>query len=181
MSPPKALSHGLKARVDNREDPNMIKAAPHCFTMCKGSTMPPKHRERVQSFEQDAVYCCVKSYIRDVDLQQDPLVMIKPGWSLLSRVPQIVKERDELSEKQVRDAHALMHVCKNVVSPALERTVQALTDRLLKRTYNVPKLDWMLQPLMTEIVRLPEERNQYFPHLPASTWQLQAKITRAKL
>ena len=179
-----AFCDGLKARKDRNvgdDEGDNVKPGAHCFTMIHGKNMPPQHREQVSGFCGEDVYCCVKSFIRDTSLQQEPLLVVKSGWTLPSRAPSIVHERVALTDRQVKDAHTLHWVCKKVISPCLDKAAKALEDRLKQRKYQVPKLTWMQEPLMTEMIHHPDSRSPYFPHLSSSTWIMHTKTVRAKL
>ena len=119
--------------------------APHCFTFQKGEALSRQCKEMLPGsvVEMDSIYCCVKSFVRDVKLQQPPLLSLRPSHlqRLGSLWPDTILDRHPLTEREVADTVKLSRLCQDKY--AMPRAAQALQAYLTDRTYSVPPLTWL--------------------------------------
>ena len=160
--------------------------APHAFSFKLGVLLTASERNMLQEsglpLEEDAVYCCVKTYMRDTCLQQPPVHCIRAAqarrvWTL-SPSPTSVHPRAARSEDDVKHITTLAHACKHELNlPDAGAALQAL---LTDRQAFLPRLKWLetyTRENLVETLR-PRLRNPYFPHLPESSWRLVAEKRR---
>jgi hypothetical protein len=119
--------------------------APHCFTFQKGEALCQQYADMLPtgSAEPASVYCCVKSFVRDVKLQQPPLLCLRPAQLLRldSMWPEEILDRHPLTEREVADAVKLSRLCQDKYD--MPRAAAALRSYLTDRNYSVPALTWL--------------------------------------
>ena len=122
--------------------------APHCFTFQRGEALCRQYRDMLPGgvAETDAVYCCVTAFVRDVGLQQPPLLCLRPAQllQLAGMWPDTILERHPLKEKEVQDAVRLSKLCREKYQ--MPRAADALHAYLVERNYSVPALTWLQRP-----------------------------------
>ena len=122
---------------------------PHCFTFQRGEALCKQYRDMLPGgvAETDAVYCCVKAFVRDAGLQQPPLLCLRPAQLLqmAGLWPDTVLERHALKEKEIQDAVKLSKLCREKYQ--MPRAADALQAYLMERNYAVPALTWLQRPL----------------------------------
>lgn len=93
--------------------------------------------------QPDAVYCCVKSFVRDVGLQQPPLLCLRPEHLLRlgSLWPEEILERQPLKKGQIEDIVKLSRLCQDKYE--MPGAAAALQAYLTERNYSVPALTWL--------------------------------------
>ena len=138
----------------------------------------PQQRRRcpgVPESEED-VFCCVKTYMRDLELQQAPVLVIpadRPG-RVATPGPVNVVPLHEMKAKTIEQLLLLAQECEMELD--LPRAAQALKDLVRKRVYILPDDTWLTtvcQP--TRVVEVPGG-NPFFQHLPETSWQLVARL-----
>ena len=155
--------------------------APHCFMLMKGASLSRSYRDMMDHApESTSVYCCVKSYVRDLGLQQAPVLVLREQRLVLLRspAPQDIVERKELSDKEIRSCLKLAQVCETKFQ--MPDAAAALRDTVYKREYHRIAFAWCLQPRPYFPSEADEhgQRNVYFPHLPDHTWELVARVAQ---
>jgi len=106
--------------------------------------------------ETDAVYCCVKAFVRDLGLQQPPLLCLRPAQllRLAGMWPDTILERHPLKEREVQDTVKLSKLCREKYQ--MPRAADALLAYLVERNYSVPALTWLQRPCMPCLGLYPE-------------------------
>ena len=133
--------------------------------------------------EDDAVYCCVKTYMRDTHLQQEPHHCVKAAqarrvWAL-SPAPTAIVPRGQRSEEEIKNITVLADACKHELGlPDAGAVLEAL---LTDRRVSLPCLTWLETLTRDNVVETlrPRLRNPYFPHLPEVSWRLAAEVKRS--
>ena len=123
------------------------------------------------------VYCCVKTYMRDLDLQQAPvLVLPARAMARVTAAPTTILPLHEMQPKVIEQYVALAGVCDAELG--LKRAAAALLAMVSERLYTLPGDEW----LAAEAAPRTDTRgggHAYFPHLPAQSWQLMVRHHRA--
>lgn len=127
---------------------------------------------------QEDVFCCVKTYMRDTELQQAPTLVIPADRRV--RVPTAgpvnIVPLHEMKGKMIEQYLLLAQECEMELD--LPRAAQALKDLVRKREYIRPPDQWLTricQPLPT---MEDETGNPFFRHLPATSFQLVSRFGR---
>ena len=119
--------------------------APHCFTFQRGAGLCRQYRDMLPGgqVEAEAVYCCVKAFVRDAALQQPPLLCLRPGQlhRLATLWPDTILERHPLTQREVEDVVKLSRLCQEKYQ--MPRAAMALRAYLVERNYSVPALTWL--------------------------------------
>ena len=78
-----------------------------------GKRMSKTYKDMCQDAQDDAVYCCVKAYVRDTHLQQPPVLVVAPGrqHNVDTEFPKQVIARKELSKDEITDHLKLAQLC----------------------------------------------------------------------
>lgn len=92
--------------------------------------------------EPASVYCCVKSFVRDVQLQQPPVLCLRPEQlqRLDGPFPRTLLEQRPLKEKEILDVVQLSSCCEKY---EMHRAARALKAYVRNRYYTVPALTWL--------------------------------------
>jgi hypothetical protein len=124
----------------------------------------------------DDIFCCVKTYMRDVELQQEPVLTILADRGLYMKhaqpEPLCVLARVPLHEEVVKTLATLAHICGTKFG--MPRAAAALQRLALDRSLVLPADRWL--PKMEQQARVASTDNPYFPHLPATSWRLLARF-----
>ena len=168
------MDNCFKPRPHAPGQPNEDKEVPHVFQMVKGKQLTARHREMMDvTVENEAVYCCVKMYIRDVALSQPPEKVVRANMMVHGDFPVDVHGLAPLTAKQVSTYSKIRDLCQykyNVPAAA-----QAFTDLMAQRVGGVLNLTWMSLP--PQGADMPEpEGHVYFPYLPKACWNLVVKF-----
>lgn len=133
-----------------------------------------------RSPNDDDVFCCVKTYMRDMDLQQEPVLAIPAGHSKLVKTaePVGILPMHEMAPKTIEDLLLLASTCERELG--LSRAASALTNLVLKRQYRLPPKGWLGQVGEPRPALGVDEGHPFFPHLPKSSWKLLAKQHHAR-
>ena len=118
------------------------------------------------------VFCCVKAYMRDTQLQQYPVYCL-PSVRLgrvRSPAPQTVAERKPLTKENIKDWAALATWCETP-GAQMPKAAKALRDFIGDVVWTCPPLTWLTE-VHREDSRAMETGNVFFPHLPRSSWRL---------
>jgi hypothetical protein len=121
------------------------------------------------------VMCCVKTYMRDQQLQDIPTLVIPFGHELRVRSPSPlqIKRCHELTEKQIDQYLALACLCEEEFD--LPQAAARLRKLVVERVYEIPDASW-LEGAEVDRPRSLELGHSIFPHLPAASWRLTSKI-----
>lgn len=160
---------------------------PHAFSFKLGVLLTASEKTMLQEcqlpIEDDAVYCCVKTYMRDTHLQQEPLHCVKAAqarrvWAL-SPAPTAIVPRGQRSEEEIKNITVLADACKHELG--LPDAGAALEALLTDRRVFLPRLTWLETFTRDNVVETlrPRLRNPYFPHLPEVSWRLVAEVKRS--
>jgi hypothetical protein len=117
------------------------------------------------------VMCCVKTYMRDAQLQQAP-VLVLPSRSLPSLAspePTKVVPCHELNAKQISHYLELSELCKDELE--LPRAQVALRQLVYHRETQLPAPGW-LGFMGEDKAVVPDVGHPFFPHLPRTSWKL---------
>ena len=160
-----------------RERPNgeATHEVPHCWTMVQGDQLSARHRAMLSKpVDPTGVYCCIKMYVRDLNLSQEPLFIASrlSAAAITTRSPSLVHAQMPLSTKQISTYSKLAELCSGKFE--LPRAAQALRKLIFDRTYAVYSLKWLEQsPRQFEIE---PEGYGTMPYLPRKCWRLAAKF-----
>ena len=120
---------------------------------------------------QTDVFCCVKAYMRDTQLQQFPVFCL-PNVRLgqvRSPVPETVAERKPLTQDNIKDWAALATWCETP-GASMPDAAKALREFIGAAGWTCPPLKWLTE--VRRDTRAFETGNVFFPHLPRSSWRL---------
>ena len=119
----------------------------------------------------DDTYCVVKAYMRDVKLNQDPLLVL--DQSDIGRVRHRPSPLHALGTKQVE--HYLT-LAVHLEDEGMYKAAKALRHLVHDLSYELKRLRWLEEPRQIPLtIAPPIADNPIFPHLPATTWQLQVR------
>ena len=156
--------------------------SPHAFTFKLRRDLLATAREWLQASpdvkcHDDDVYCCVKTYMRDTDLQQAPVLVLPYSRAQRLRLaaPTKVIPLHELSPKTIEQLLTLALTCEEFLG--LPRAAGALRDLVHTREYHLPSDVWLCSPGVSHPL-LEVGGNPYFQHLPPQSWQLLVKHHR---
>ena len=160
--------------------------APHAFTFKQGRDLSQSERAWLEPSEgasrslgvSEDVYCCVKTYMRDTQLQQEPvLVLPAERHALLVDEPREVCSRHAMGKKKIENYTKLKAKLKDY---GMTRAADALHALMYDRTYAFPALRWLRHGWTVERADRGDSGNYFFPHLPASSWRLFAGDKRRR-
>ena len=161
----RSLHHGFQTRGG-------IETA-HSFCY-KPRALTPEQRAGGDEWDS---FCAVKAYMRDVHLNQEPLVVLTPAEA--GRVerycPQDVVPLRPFSKDRIV---SLMALRAALLKPQFEllQAADAIFDLIHSDEYSLMRKKWLAEPRRVEV--LDEEAVQgsaVFPHLPRTTWALQSQ------
>ncbi|CAK9102316.1 unnamed protein product, partial [Durusdinium trenchii] len=123
---PDAMLDHIKAKLEPRvaarkEDiwncfkPRAGIPTPHCFMCMKGKNLPRKYAVMLEEPKEDeAVYCCVKGFVRDTCLLQPPVYLSPPGrhTAIRESQPGQLIGKKEMSESEIQSYIKLAQLCK---------------------------------------------------------------------
>ena len=147
----------------------------------QGKNIPQKYSVMLRDgVQQDATYCCVKSFVRDTSLQQPPVLLSPAGRAsaIATRLPTQLIAKREMTEDEIKNFLKLASLCSAKYGMPL--AAEALKNMVFSRDYESVQFCWLLQPhLATYGVThsFPKGDNVHFPHLPDSTWQMCARVS----
>lgn len=152
--------------------------APHSFAFKMGANLTVEEKASVPAspavpaVQADAVYCNVKAYMRDLALQQPPVLCIPAGRS--SRVTAISRSPQDLVLPRVMTRETMSGCLQlaNLLRDELPRAAAALRDFVYSRHAEIPPFPWLETYQQSGVVNARQARNVHFPHLPAVLWKL---------
>ena len=109
---------------------------PHCFTFIQGKNLPQKYTVLLtDAVQQDATYCCVKSFVRDTMLQQPPLILSPAGRvsAIATHLPTQLLAKREMTEDEIKNYLKLAALCN--VKYGMPRASEALKKMIYSRDY----------------------------------------------
>ncbi|CAK9105168.1 Uncharacterized protein SCF082_LOCUS49026, partial [Durusdinium trenchii] len=117
---PDAMLDHIKAKLEPRDIWNCFKPragipTPHCFMCMKGKNLPRKYAVMLEEPKEDeAVYCCVKGFVRDTCLLQPPVYLSPPGrhTAIRESQPGQLIGKKEMSESEIQSYIKLAQLCK---------------------------------------------------------------------
>ena len=120
------------------------------------------------------ILCCVKTYMRDPHLQQPP-VLVLPHGRLPLRTPEPCQPvpLKSLTGRQIDHFLELAQLCSEKLD--LPDAAKALNDHVRLREYPIVPQGWLGEPGHCHAAP-PPSSNPFFPHLPASSFQLLANL-----
>jgi hypothetical protein len=140
----------------------------------RAASRRPSPGVQVQESDED-VMCCVKTYMRDIDLQQ-ALVLALPA-DRCSRVaatgPANVVPMHEMGPKTIESLLLLAQMCETELD--LPRAARGLQDLVRKRVYTFLVDEWLTRECQPQPSVATMGGNPFFAHLPATSWQLVAR------
>ena len=170
------LSNAFRPRAAPAADrPAGQQEVPHCFTLLQGRDLSKSHKDLMnETVQAEGTYCCVKMYVRDLNLSQPPLLVCTPERivRVQGQVPKTVHAMVPLSSKQIAMYSALEALCRTKF--ALPKAAEAVRALLWDRSYRVFDLSWLEQ--QSQVFEPAPEGHAYFPNLPRSCWQLLARF-----
>lgn len=147
--------------------------APHSFTFKLGqdlaaseSSMCPHNPEAL------GTYCCVKTYMRDLRLQQAPellLAELEVEQKVHQEQPQALVPLHALAPVAISGFLQLSRLCQDSYDMPL--AAKALHHLAVDRTLSLPVDRW-LDRAGHRVGPLMDTGNIYFPHLPETSWRL---------
>ena len=172
----------LGLKTDNCYMTRQGQEAPHSFSMKLGSLLTQSERAMILQvpgappFEPNAVYCCVKMFLRSTQLQQAPVYQMPVARAARIQTmspTQIL--RKELSESDIKQHLSLAGVCTEL---DMQSAAAALRSQVYSRRYFLPSLTWLETFQQPDLLDVAAARtlNPYFPHLPETSWKMVAKL-----
>ena len=155
--------------------------APHAFSFklrrdCTRADFNDTVRKgRVMPGNPCDVMICVKTYMRDTQLQDVPDVAMTPAnaAAVVQPSPSEVKPVHPLTEKQIDDYLNIAHMCrKDFNLPAAAERLNILVN---VRRYQMPASPWLERSEVARPGSL-ELGESLFPHLPRASWKLVCKV-----
>ena len=118
------------------------------------------------------VFCMVKNYMRDTDLQQAPEQCLDHSTLRVVRTagPPEVVQKGALSAAAITSYLKLADFCDRELG--LKRASQALRDLVHVRQYHIPRAGWLEEPGQHAREMPQPEGNPYYNHLPKPSWKL---------
>lgn len=171
----KVLCHNRRHPFFGRKRGSEDKETPHSFAFKLGSCLDATEAAMLHEVLPDAVYCCVKTFMRDCQLQQPPELCIprERALTILTDLPQGYVSRRPLTSTEISTCLSLAAA---VLEMGLVQAEAALQDHVRVRRYALAPLSW-LRDLQQPNMHIPDAgRNPYFSHLPASSWKLIAEL-----
>ena len=162
--------------------------APHSFTyklymdLTHEEKANAKHHRSFQRPNPHDVMCCVKTYMRDRNLQQDPLCVLPAdrGQSAdLTDSPLRYSGLSMSSSEQDR----LLAMATILEEPVYGYLRAATAIRSLVQACNQPAVpgketDWMSMPVDVRQPLVLENHNPFFSHLPETSWHMRVQVHR---
>jgi len=149
--------------------------APHSFSFKLGRDLSQSDRawlgpeSRSLDVSED-VYCCVKTYMRDSHLQQEPVVILPAGREeRLVGEPRDICSRHAMSKEKINN---YMKLATKLKENGLSRAATALHALVFDRSFSLPVITWLRSGWHVERDDRDDPGNYFFRHLPASSWRL---------
>lgn len=149
--------------------------APHSFSFKLGRDLCQSDRawlgpaSRSLDVSED-VYCCVKTYMRDTQLQQEPTLILPVGRDeRLADEPRDICSRHAMSKEKINN---YMKLATKLKDNGLSRAAQALHALVFDRSFSLPAFPWLRSGWRVERDYGDNSGNFFFRHLPASSWRL---------
>ena len=120
--------------------------APHAFSFKLGRDLCDSEKAWLGGVlrcpgESEDVYCCVKTYMHDTQLQQAPVIILPAGrHERLVGEPQDVCSRKPMPKTEVDN---YMKLTTKLKEHGLDRAATALHALVLDQSYSLPTLPWL--------------------------------------
>ena len=163
-----ACRGGIETAHSFSYKPQALLSAQECDQFPGGPDLRQSHGNTMD------VYCVVKAYVRDIALNQAPLLVLRPADAqrVQGRVPCNIVPLRPLSTERVETLLSLAGALE-LPGQELPRAVAAIKDLVHSTAYALMDLPWLEQPRQ---VHVPEGEavgaSPVFPHLPRLTWPL---------
>ena len=123
------------------------------------------------------VLCNVKAYMRDLHLNQEPLLVLLPASveNVTEPLPTGVVPLRPCSQNRIE---SLLSLADALQRPQfnLPTAAAAIRDLLRSTAYDLMGLPWLTHPRQVEVAELEALQGPaVFPHLPRTTWPLMVK------
>ena len=173
------LDNCFKPRARKRDQAaDEVFEVPHCFTCIRGKQLSQRHRDLLTApLDVDGIYICVKMYVRDLNLSQPPLHVVRSrsAIALEGDAPTTLHRQEALTSKQAASISKLLELCRYQYN--LPAAADALDDLIKGQVPRLTNLSWVsLRDRHDEDPEL--EGHVYFPHLPKHCWQMVVKFRR---
>ncbi len=150
--------------------------APHSFAFKLGQDLAPREAAMCTGVpESQGTYCCVKTYMRDLQLQQPPELLLGAldvERELATSEPTTVLPLHPLAAVAISGFLQLSALCKNQYDMPLAGA--ALHHLAVNRDVALPRDRW-LDCAGRRPADVVDSGNIYFPHLPETSWRLLVK------
>ena len=120
--------------------------APHAFSFKLGCDLSQSDRAWLSPASgsldvSEDVYCCVKTYMRDTQLQQEPMLILPAGRDeQLVGEPRDICSRHVMSKDKIRN---YMKLATKLKENCLSRAADALHALVFDRSYSLPSFPWL--------------------------------------
>jgi hypothetical protein len=155
--------------------------APHSFSYRRAESLTPTELAMLPAAERQAlmardVSSCVKTYVRDIELQQPPVLIVRPNeLADLGPEPLELVLRKPLTNKLLEGYLTLAQACERDLDMPL--AANALRDLVQAREYTMCHSPFLTsQHARLQRTSLEDLGHPYFPHLPKSSWRLLARV-----
>ena len=149
--------------------------------MCmKGKNLPRKYAVMLEEPKEDeAVYCCVKGFVRDTCLLQPPVYLSPPGrhTAIRESQPGQLIGKKEMSESEIQSYIKLAQLCKTKFD--MPEAADALHKFVHERHYESVQFQFLAHPHRARygVVReQPAGTNIHFPFFSVTTWHMCARV-----
>ena len=122
----------------------------------------------------DDTYCIVKPYMRDTNLNQDPLLVLdqRDASRVRESVPSAVVPLHALGIKQVEN---YLTLAVHLEDEGMHDAAGAIRQLVHDRSYQLKRLRWLEEPRRIPLAIAVPASNPIFPHWPATTWELKVR------
>ena len=150
--------------------------AAHSFAYLSRCELSESMKQMVPATgNDDDTYCVVKAYMRDTNLNQDPLLVLDQHdvSRVQESVPSAVVPLHALGVKQVEN---YLTLAVHLEDEGMHDAASAIRQLVHDRSYELKRLRWLEEPRRIPLaIAAPIASNPIFPHLPATTWQLKVR------
>ena len=150
--------------------------AAHSFAYLSRCEMSESMKQTLPAAgNDDDTYCVVKAYMRDTNLNQDPLLVLDQmdAGRVQESVPSAVVPLHALGVKQVEN---YLTLAVHLEDEGMHDAAGAIRQLVHDRSYQLKRLRWLEEARRIPLaIAVPAASNPIFPHLPAMTWQLKVR------
>ena len=147
--------------------------APHAFSYKLGKDLSRSDQQWLQAgvgVLRGAVYCCVKTYMKDLSLQQAPVEVIPAGRRVEGLAPTQIVPGAAISTEEAMHFAKLIAKCRTY---GMNEATEALHKFIHDNSGALPRLQWLEAGGKAHCPQLdPADGNPFFQHLPATSFKL---------